>query len=108
MIPQETTKFKLLIQLKFLFCIFRIILIICVYNTYEENIFAGLGVLVNRTDTLFLEAQGIAFIGVLITLICMAIDISIQMTGVTFNYNRINIISKVYILNYSRLYSSFL
>ena len=96
---QEATKFKILIQLKFLFCIFRVILIITVYNTYEENIFAGLGVLISRNNTLFAEAWTIAFIGVLATVFCMAIDISIQMSGVTFNYNKVNIIS-IHIVKY--------
>jgi len=79
MIGKEATNFKLLIQLKFLFSLFRVILIICVYNTYEENLFRGLGSLV---------------------------DISIQLSGVTFNYNKVNIISKY---NYNfRLYTSFI
>jgi len=106
MIGKEATNFKLLIQLKFLFSLFRVILIICVYNTYEENLFRGLGSLVDRNSILFKEAWVIAFVGVLVTLFCMALDISIQLSGVTFNYNKVNIISKY---NYNfRLYTSFI
>jgi hypothetical protein len=46
-IPQ---KFLTLISFKFLFSIIRGILILCIFFTYDENIFSGLNFYVERGD----------------------------------------------------------
>ncbi len=46
----KNTKFTGLIRFKFLLTIFQIIELICIFFTYDENIFEGVGIKIKRND----------------------------------------------------------
>jgi len=56
---EKEQQFNFLIALKFLFSIIRIILLICIYFTYDENIFSGLSFIEERNEEKYLQARAV-------------------------------------------------
>ena len=52
-------KFQLLISLKFLFSVIKGILLLCIFFTFEENIFVGLNFVTERNTSEFLKAKDV-------------------------------------------------
>jgi hypothetical protein len=55
-------KFHLEIQLKYLFTMIKIILIVCIYLTYDENIFSGLSLMAERLDVDYMKARTVYYL----------------------------------------------
>ena len=84
--------FCLIIQLKYLFAIIKLILIICIYLTYDENIFSGLSILDERLENNYMKARAILLLGITIFGISCLVEIFILLLGFTFNFNKNNAI----------------
>lgn len=50
---------RILIELKFLFTIIKIILLLCIYFTYDENLFAGLSLKSERLSDQYNLTRGV-------------------------------------------------
>ncbi len=85
-------RFTLLVQFKFLFSIIKGILLLCIYFTYDENIFSGLAISDERNSENYLKARSIILTGLVFFTIGLASDIFIQFLGFTANFNKINTI----------------
>ncbi len=86
------TKFSILVKLKFLFLVIRMILILCIYFTYDENVFSGLSVLSQRNDTFYMNARAILISSISFFTIGITLEILIMIIGFTFNFNKNNTI----------------
>lgn len=100
------TKFFILVKLKFLFLMIRMILILCIYFTYDENVFSGLSVLGQRNDTFYMEARAVLISSISFFTIGITLEIFIMIIGFTFNFNKNNTlilafdIFAIYLLTY--------
>ena len=90
---KPTKVYKDLINLKFLFSILCLLLLLIIWLTYDNNIFSGLSMIAEYND----DNYNIAFIRILSCLIlfsiCLAIDLIIQITGLTYNFYKLNAIN---------------
>jgi len=56
---EKEQQFTFLISLNFLLSISRIIILICIYFTYDENIFSGMSYVTERNDIEYLKARDV-------------------------------------------------
>jgi hypothetical protein len=95
-------KFHTIIRLKFIFIVAEIIELICIYLSYEENVFAGLSIKAERlskdfttASTVYIVTNSRLLIGLSLYSLSTAFCFLIQISGFTYKFNRINIISKL-------------
>lgn len=58
---EKDQQFNFLMSLKFLFSISRVILLVCIFFTYDENIFSGLNFSTERNDAEYIKARAVYF-----------------------------------------------
>lgn len=103
---QLPDKFHTVIKLKFLFTIIKIILLLCIYFTYDENLFAGLSLINVRNDDKYMQARATFIPGITFFAVFTLADLFIQLLGFTYKFHKINIINlslhifSVYLLLY--------
>lgn len=85
-------KFFYLIKLKFLFVLFKLIILLCIYFTFDENIFSGLSMLSERNDENYKIARAIILAGLTIFYIFALIELLIVLLGYTIKFFKNNII----------------
>lgn len=56
---EKDQQFNFLMSLKFLLSISRIILLLCIFFTYDENIFSGLNFIIERNEEEYLKARSV-------------------------------------------------
>lgn len=102
----QPKKYTLLIELKFLFLIIKIILVICVYLTYDENIFSGLSLVEERDSDKYNTARSSLLAAISFFSILAIGELFITISGYTYNFNKNNIlivslnIFAIYLLGY--------
>lgn len=84
--------FSLIIRLKYLFVVIKLFLIICIYLTYDENIFSGLSMIEERLESNYMKSRTILLLGVTIFGITCLVEMFILLLGFTFNFHKNNII----------------
>ena len=90
---KPTSVYKNLINLKFLFSIICCLIIIIIWLTYENNIFTGLSMIAEREDDSFKHAWRWTLSSLIIFSVFLFIDLAIQMTGLTYNFYKLNAIN---------------
>jgi hypothetical protein len=87
---KPTSVYKDLINLKFFFSILCLLLLLIIWLTYDNNIYSGLSMIAEYND----KNYKIAFIRILSCLIifsfCLGVDLIIQITGLTYNFYKLN------------------
>lgn len=102
----QPKKYTLLIELKFLFLMIKIILVICVYLTYDENIFSGLSLVEERDSDKYHTARSSLLAAISFFSILATGELFITISGYTYNFNKNNIlivslnIFAIYLLGY--------
>jgi hypothetical protein len=95
-----------LVQIKFVFSIIKIILLICIYFTYDENIFSGLSLSDERLNENYLKARAMYQYFILHSLlsgltffaIFLVGDLILQIIGITYNFKKNNVICNILLL----------
>ena len=90
---KPTSVYKNLINLKFLFSIICCLILIIIWLTYENNIFTGLSMIAEREDDSFKHAWRWTLSSLIIFSVFLFIDLAIQMTGLTYNFYKLNAIN---------------
>ena len=90
---KPTRVYKDLINLKFLFSILCCLLILIIWISYDNNIYSGLNMLVEYNDDNYKFAWRCIFSCLVIFSFFLFIDLIIQMTGLTYNFYRLNAIN---------------
>ncbi len=90
---KPTHVYKNLIKLKFLFSIICFILILIIWVTYDNNIFSGLNILAEYNDHNYKKARKWVLSSLIIFTIFLTVDLGIQITGVTYNFYKLNSIN---------------
>ncbi len=90
---KPTRVYKDLINLKFLFSILCCLLILIIWISYDNNIYSGLNMLVEYNDDNYNFAWRCIFSCLVIFSFFLFIDLIIQMTGLTYNFYRLNAIN---------------
>ncbi len=91
-VGSKPKKYTFLIQFKFLLVLIKLILIICIYLTYDENLFSGLSVISERNSDNYLKARSILLSGVSFFAIFTIVEIFILLIGFTYNFTKNNIL----------------
>jgi hypothetical protein len=105
-VSSQPKKYTLLIELKFLFLMIKIILVICVYLTYDENIFSGLSLVDERDNDKYNQARATLLSAISFFAILAIGELFITLSGYTYNFNKNNIlivslnIFAIYLLGY--------
>lgn len=82
----------LIVQLRFIFSILKIILLICIYFTKDEYIFSGLSMSDERNGDNYSKAAGIFMSGITLFMISLIVELLIQFTGYTVRHKKNNLI----------------
>ena len=90
---KPTRVYKSLINLKFLFSIICFLLILIIFQTYENNIFAGLSMIAEYKDIEYKKAWKWVISSLILFTIFLAFDLGIQITGLTYNFYKLNAIN---------------
>ena len=90
---KPTHVYKNLINLKFLFSILCLIVLLVIWLTYDNNIFIGLKMTAEYNDSDYKKAWKWIFSSLIIFVVFLAFDLGIQITGVTYNFYRLNAIN---------------
>ena len=105
-VTSQPKKYTLLIKLKFLFLMIKMILIICVFITYEENLFSGLSLIEERDGDKYNQAKATLLSGISFFAVFSLIQFVVVISGFTYNFNKNNIlivslhIFAIYLLGY--------
>ena len=87
-------QFKSVISFKFCFSLLTCIEIISIWCTYEFNIFTGLSIRAEKeNDDDFKKAKKIIIAGLIVYSIFKILDIFLQISGLIYNYLKINCIT---------------
>ena len=70
-----------------------VLLLIMIWCSFENNIFTGLSLLSVRKDSDYDDAHTIVLVGLIFFSIFLCIDFVIVLTGLTFNFNKLNIMN---------------
>ena len=90
---KPTHVYKNLINLKFLFSILCLIVLLIIWQTYDNNIFIGLKMTAEYGDKEYKGAWRWIFSSLIIFSVFIGFDLLIQITGVTYNFYRLNAIN---------------
>ena len=85
--------FKNLINLKFLFSIICVILLLIIWVTFDTNIFAGLSMIAEYDDDDYKYAYKIILSSLIIFTVLLFFDLVVQVCGITYNFYKLNIIN---------------
>ena len=91
-VSRQPVNLMFLSKIKFLFAIIKLILVICVYLTYDENVFSGLNILATRGDDNYMKARAVLLTGISFFGVFLLTQLIIIITGFTYNFNKNNII----------------
>ncbi len=91
-----------LVKLKYLFLIIKFILVVCVYLTYDENIFSGLSLVDERGGTNYMQARTVLILGITVFGFSCIIEMFFMLLGFTYNFHKNNII--ILVLNFFAVY----
>jgi ABC-type Fe3+-siderophore transport system permease subunit len=86
-------QFKSVISFKFCFSLITCVEIISIFCTYEFNIFTGLSIKAEKNDKDYNKAKDIILSGLIIYSVFKVLDIFLQISGLIYNYLKINCIS---------------
>ena len=82
--------YKNLINLKFLFSILCCISLLVIWLTYDNNIYSGLSTTDIYDNDHYKYANKIALGFLIVFSICLAIDLFIQISGLTYSFYKLN------------------
>ena len=85
--------YKNLINLKFLFSIICVILLLIIWVTFDTNIFAGLSMIAEYDDDDYKYAYKIILSSLIIFTVLLFFDLVVQVCGITYNFYKLNIIN---------------
>ena len=85
--------YKNIINLKFLFSILCVILILIIWITYSSNIFTGLSMIAEYQDSEYKKAEKIILASLIVFTVLIFFDLVIQIIGITYNFYRLNAIN---------------
>ena len=85
--------YKNLINLKFLFSIICVLLILIIWVTFDTNIFAGLSMIAQYNDQDYKEAYIIILSSLIIFTVLLFFDLVVQVCGITYNFYKLNVIN---------------
>ena len=85
--------YKNLINLKFLFSIICVLLILIIWVTFDTNIFAGLSMIAQYNDQDYKDAYIIILSSLIIFTILLFFDLVVQVCGITYNFYKLNVIN---------------
>ena len=89
---KPTSVYGNLINLKFMFTIICLLMIIIIFITYDNNIYVGLGMLNEYNDDDYKACKKIILAFLIVFSIFIAIDIIIQISGLNYNFYKLTII----------------
>ena len=84
---------KNLINLKFLFSIICVLLILIIWVTFDTNIFAGLSMIAQYNDQDYKDAYIIILSSLIIFTVLLFFDLVVQVCGITYNFYKLNVIN---------------
>ena len=87
-----TFKFPILIKLKYLFLIIKLILMLCVYLTYDENLFSGLSLIEERESENYYIARANLITGLTFLSFFAIGELVIIYSGYTIKFHKNNIL----------------
>ena len=90
---KPTKVYKNLISMKFVFTIICIIIVVVIWFTFENNIYAGLSMMVKYEDTEYKKARRFILGALILFSIFLFFDILIQVTGITYSFYKLNSIN---------------
>ena len=90
---KPTHVYKNLINLKFFFSIICLLLILIIWQTYDNNIFSGLSMLDEYKNSNYKYAYKWVLSSLILFIVFLAVDLGIQITGVTYNFYKLNAIN---------------
>ena len=85
--------YKNLINLKFLFSIICVLLILIIWVTFDTNIFAGLSMIAKYNDQDYKDAYIIILSSLIIFTVLLFFDLVVQVCGITYNFYKLNVIN---------------
>ena len=85
--------YKNLINLKFLFSIICVLLILIIWVTFDTNIFSGLSMIAQYNDQDYKDAYIIILSSLIIFTVLLFFDLVVQVCGITYNFYKLNIIN---------------
>ena len=85
--------YKKLINLKFLFSIICVLLILIIWVTFDTNIFAGLSMIAQYNDQDYKDAYIIILSSLIIFTVLLFFDLVVQVCGITYNFYKLNVIN---------------
>ena len=85
--------YKNLINLKFLFSIICVLLILIIWVTFDTNIFAGLSMIAQYNDQDYKDAYIIILSSLIIFTVLLFFDLVVQVCGITYNFYKLNVIN---------------
>ena len=94
---------RYIMQFEFLSLLIRFLLIVFIYISVDEYIFSGLGLLSTRSSPEYYSAKDLILTGLSFSLLFTIIDFIVLISGLTFNYSKVNLISK-FNNNYNKMY----
>ena len=81
-----------LINLKFMFSIICLLMLLIIWVTYDNNIYAGLGMLNEYKDDEYKACEKIILGFLIVFVIFIGLDLFIQISGLTYNFYKLTII----------------
>ena len=85
--------YKSLINLKFLFSIICVILLLIIWISFDTNIFAGLSMIAEYDDDDYKYAYKIILSSLIIFTVLLFFDLVVQVCGITYNFYKLNVIN---------------
>ncbi len=85
--------YKSLINLKFLFSIICVILLLIIWISFDTNIFAGLSMITEYDDDDYQYAYKIILSSLIIFTVLLFFDLVVQVCGITYNFYKLNVIN---------------
>ena len=85
--------YKNLINLKFLFSIICVLLILIIWVTFDTNIFVGLSMIAQYNDQDYKDAYIIILSSLIIFTVLLFFDLVVQVCGITYNFYKLNVIN---------------
>ena len=85
--------YKSLINLKFLFSIICVILLLIIWISFDTNIFAGLSMIAEYDDDDYQFAYKIILSSLIIFSVLLFFDLVVQVCGITYNFYKLNVIN---------------
>ena len=90
---KPTSVYGNLINLKFLFSIICLLMILIIFVTYDNNIYAGLGMISEYNDKDYKDCKKIILAFLILFAIFIGFDIFIQISGLTYNFYKLTVIN---------------